>query len=468
MGRAAFIVATLALGCAARPHAPASLAPLDDEGSIHVYLQPFPEDAARLALSFASIAVARADGTEVPLEVALPEAGGSPARQRLLASGRLPPGRYGAVVLRLRRATLAGDEGPVDLLVGEGPVRVDLALDLPKGAARLVRLALRPGQALDREFEFGGAFAASVLAPANAMVQVSGYCTSPPGATVAVFDRRSKEVTAVIPTGREPEGIALDPLAQRGYVALAGEDQVEVIDLATGTDLKRILLRAGDGPREVGLTPDGRVAITVNERSSTASFVDTEAGAVVERVPTGQEPWSLVMGRGGRRAYVLNRRSNSVTVLDLGNRAVAGEVPTDPEPLRADIDGAETRLYVVHRGSAYMNVYSLPDLAPTGRIFVGLGASAVRVDARNGRVYVASAEERRIQVFEPGSLLPVDAIEVPGPVSFLALDDIENALVAVMPSLRAIAFVDRTSRRVVGVADVGPEPYQAAVVRERF
>lgn len=370
--------------------------------------------------------------------------------------------------MKLRRATLAADEGPVDLLLGEEPVRVALALELPRGAARLVRLALAGGQPLDQEFVFGGAFRASVLAAANTVVQLSGYCPSTSGATLAVFDRRSKQVTAMVPTGREPVGIAVDALAQRAYVALAGEDQVQVIDLATGADLQRIQLRGGDEPREVALTPDGKLAVTVNPRSSTATFIDTASGTVLDRVPTGQEPSSLVMGRGGRRAYVLNRRSNDVTVVDVGNRAVVATAATEPEPLRAALNRAESRLYVVHRGSAYMRVFSLPDLATVNRIYVGLGASAVRVDTRTDRVYVASAGEARIQIFDPASLLPVDAIQLPAPASYLTIDDLENALLAVLPSLQAVAFVDLTSRRLLSLADVGPDPYLVAVVGERL
>lgn len=460
-------VGTLALvlaSCVPRAQIAPVREPLAADGEVWVYLQPLPPDASRLALSLDAVALAQADGTLVPLDLALAEipAGGG-ARQRLLASGRAPAGPYPALVLRVRRATLSAEEGPVDLLVPEEPVRVDLALELPRGRARVVHLALRPGQAAEPGFGSGAAFAAVASAPASTVVQLSGYCPSAAGAGLSVFDRRARQVVSVLPTGREPSAVAVDWPTGRGYVALAGEDQVQVLDLSTGEELRRIPLRPGDEPRDLALTSDGRLLVTANRGSRSATVVDPELGLVLERVPAGEDPGAILLDRPGRRAYVLNRRSNDVTVVDLGNRAVAGTIPTDPEPIRAALDRAETRLYVISRGSAWMAAYSLPDLAPAGRIFVGLGAGAVQVDPRTGRIYVARADAGRIDVFDPPSALPVDGFEVPGPVAHLAIDEVENALLAVMPSLRSIAFVDLASRRVLSSVDVGPEPGRAVV-----
>lgn len=467
MRRAALIAVAATLGCAARGHVQRALPPLGADGAVSIYVQPFPAQAARVALTIASASLVRADGGEVPLELATFELSGAPpARQRLLAAGRVPPGRYGALALKLRRATVTGESGTTDLHVGDGAVRVDLLLEVPQGAARVVQLSLRPA-APDAAFDLGAALRAAVLDPTSAAVALSGYVSIPRTATLAVFERRAKQVTALIPTGREPQGVAVDALAQRGYVALAGDDQVQVIDLATGHDLARFQLRTADEPGELALTPDGRVVVVLGVRSGTATFLDAQTGAVLERVAVGRDPGALVMGAGGRRAYVLNRDTNDLTVLDVGTRTVAATLATDPEPVRAALNAAETRLYVVHRGSAYLKVLSLPELATVGRMFVGLGASAVRVDPRNDRVYVASEAEGRIQVIDPGSLVQVDSIELPGPASLLLSDELENALVAVIPSLGAVAYVDLTSRRVAGVIEVGSGPFQAAIIGGR-
>jgi len=329
-----------------------------------------------------------------------------------------------------------------------------------------VQLSYR-ARSVEQGFAFSPIFSAGVLAPANTIAQLAGYCSNAATADVTVFDKHALRVVAAIPTGHEPEGIALDARAGRLYVALAGEDQIQILDLTTGEELRRILLQPGDGPREIALTPDGQHLVSVNAASNTASFVDPTAGIVLARVQTGMEPSALLVDRQGRRAYVFDRRSSEITVLDIGNRAVAATIRTDAEPIRGQLNRAGNRLYVIHAGSAYMNIYSLPDLSLASRLFVGLGATAIKVDFRTDLVYLGRRDEARVQIYDPLSLLPIDFIDVPGPVSYLAIDGVENTLVSLMAESR-IAFVELTSKRLLSVIDVGREPYQVTVVGERY
>lgn len=466
---ALLLLALVVAACHPRVRPPAALEPLVQDGEAYLFLQPFPDDARRLAFSVAGIEAVRADGTAAPLELGLAdltaEAVGS---QRLLGRARLAPGVYGGLQISFSRATLATDHGIADLLASKEPVRIDLPFTVVRGRAVVLQLALRPGQARDREFAFSAAFTGAPLRPDDTLVQVAEYCTATGVADLFVLDRRSRQVTAVIPTGREPQGIALDPGRNRAYVAVAGEDQIQVLDLVTGEELRRIPLRAGDRPRELGLTPDGRTLVVVNPGSNSVAFVDPVTGVALDRVMVGEDPWGLLLDRSGRRAYVLNRWSSNLSVVDLANRAVVTTVATDPEPLRAQLNRDGTRLYVVHRGSAWISVYGLPDMAPVARMFVGLGASALKVDPRTDLIYVGRGDEDRIQLFDPSSLLPVDSIDVPGAASYLAIDDVENLLVAVLPGPGRIAFIDLTRKRLLSTADVGRDPFRIAPVAERF
>lgn len=468
MRRLVALALPLLAACHLRAHAPPALPALSGEGEVRVYLQPLPRDAARLAFSVAAVLASSAAGGDEALEVALPEISGAAAPdQRLLARGRLPPGSYSGLALLISRATIASDGSPADLLVPEEPVRVDVPFKVERNRAVLVRLTLRSGQPLAQEFRFDAAFLGDAAGPENSAVQLAAYCSTPSLASLTVVDRRARAVSGVLPTGREPLGVALDARRLRGYVALAGDDQIQVLDLVTGEELRRIPLRAGDEPREVGLTPDGALLVAVNSGSNSASVVDTASGTLVATVAAGDEPSALLLDRDGRRGYVLNRRSRSITVLDLATFAVVQTVPTDAEPLRAALSRDGTRLYLVSRGSAHLTVFSVPEMAVIRRVFLGLGAGTVAVDPRSDLVYVGRADEGRIQVFDPISALPVDAIEVPGPVSYLAVDHVENALVAVLATLGQVVFVDVARKRLVATVDVGAAPYQVAVMGER-
>ncbi len=460
-------VATLALlaGCAGVAGG-VRRAPLSEaEGEIQVYLDPLPAAAGRLAVQVESVAAVAAGEAAAPLELLLPELRFDPAAgQRILAVGRLAPGTYQALLVKFRRATLAAEPRPIDLALPDEPTRVPVALSVERRRATVVVLELEYPRSVERGFAFTPSFAAAV--PGPAVAQVGGYCTSAAWDQVTVFDKSARRVKGVIPVGREPHGIVLDPRQPRAYVALSGDDRLDVLDVDAGAVVGRIPLRPGDQPREVGITPDGRLLVAVNPGSNTVSFLDPSSAAELGRVDTGEEPGGLLVEPGGRRAYVLNRRSGSITVLDLANRAVAATLRTDAEPLRARTDRTGNRLYVIHAGSAYLAVFSLPDLQALRRIYVGLGASALAVSFRNDLVYVGHGDGKRLQIFDPLSLFPLSSLEVGAPPGYLVLDEVQNVAFALEPSRRTVEAVDLLSGRSLAAMEVGDDPFQVALAGE--
>jgi YVTN family beta-propeller protein len=461
--RAAALLLALA-GCAGAMRS-ARLAPLEGEGEVWVYLQPLPRQAERLSFSVESVAAVRAEGGEAPLRLVAADLSGKEAgRQRLLATGRLPPGSYSGLLLRFRKASVTGESGAASMLVPTDPVAVSSRFAVARGQAVALQLTLEPGRASEKEFAFAPAFAAAV--PGRPLPELLGVASVTGAHALAFFDKRTRMVTGIAPTGREPQGLVLDPRGDRVYVALSGDDQVQALDLVTGAVLDAVRLQPGDRPREVGLTPDGRTLVVVNYGSNSVSFVDPSGLVELSRVPTGLQPWALVMDRNGRRAYVFNRGSSSITVLDLATRAVAATVAAEPEPLRGSINLAGNRLYVVAAGSPTLVVYSLPDLRAASRFHVGLGVTGVKVDTRTGLLYVARDQDR-LDVYDPNSFLPVYSVETPGPATLMVVDGAYNALFAVVPGERMVAAVDLVTRRLLAAMEVADEPYQAAVAGER-
>lgn len=454
------------LGCQATASRLRGLGPLENDGEVYLYLEPYPRGSERLAFALESAAAVASDGTAVPLELSLAEVSATSASwQRLLARGRLAPGPYRGFLLKVKRATLDTEGTVSDLLVPAEPVRVDASFAVVRRKAALLRVWFRPAESVSKGFAFTPAFSAGIgESPLGDLV---GYCSNTAWDNLTVFDKRARRVVGVLPTGRGPAGLAIDPLRRRAYVALSGDDQVAILDVQSGEEIARIQLRPGDGPQELGLTPDGKLLVVVNTRSGTAAFLDPQATMELSRVRTGDEPGSLLIDRSGRRAYVLNRRSASLTVLDLANRAVVSTAGTDPEPLRARLDRAGTRLYLLAAGSSYLTVFSLPGLSVSKRVLVGLGASALEVDPRTDFVYVGGRDDDQLRVFEPASLLPMRRFELPGPAALTAIDDANDALFSVVPSRRLVAANDLVSGRSLGTMEVGEDPYQVSLVGER-
>jgi YVTN family beta-propeller protein len=445
-----------------------SEAPLQDEGAVYVYLAPFPAESRTVTFPVKAVTAIGDAGQVMPLQVRLPvvSAAEQGRDQRLLATGRLPRGRY----VGLRIATTDAPPSVADAQAAKPadvaePPRIEVTFEVRPGQAVVVTLAPdRQGQA---KVVPGVAPRLTGAVPDRTPPALVGACSNTQTNDVTLFDTWTKAVTAVVPTGRSPYGIALDPGVARAFVALSGQDQLDVVDLSRAEWVSKIPMRGGDEPRAMQMLPDGRTLLVVNFRSQSASFVDAFTTQELTRVPVGLAPWSVVLQRGGNRAFVLNRRSNNMTVIDLSTRQAIATVPTEPEPLYGQVSRDGKRLYVIHAGSPYMNEYALPGTTVSKRIRVGLGATAIKVDSRTDLIYIGYAEVGRLETYDPFSALPVDAFDLPGWVSNMAIDDPQNQLFALMPARRAIAVIDLTSRKVLSVIDVSGEPYEVKLAAER-
>jgi DNA-binding beta-propeller fold protein YncE len=460
-----FLVAASA--CATAQRAAPRVRPLRGaEGEVIVYLQPLPRELERVSFRIESVALRRQDGGEVPLVIEHQAVSAADAgAQRRLAWGRVPPGDYVGLLVKVGSATLARDGERSRLLVPAEPVQLDVHLTIDRGTARVLWASLKPEQAVSADYNFSPGFTVTVAA--QTPPQIALYCTDAASAAVTVIDRRVRLATGEVPVGDLPRGIVLDRAATRAYVALGAEDQIQVLDVAANASIERIRLSPGDGPRELGLAVDGTL-VSVNERSRTVSFIDVAAKAELGRVGVGDAPVALLLDRSGPRAYVVNRASATISVIDVPRRVVVATLGTDPEPVRAQLSRDGSRLYVAHRGSAYLTVFALPALTQQVRAYVGLGATTLKIDSRTDFLYLSLGGERRISVYDPVSIQLVDSFDVPGTPSYMAIDDTDNTLHVVVPERRAIAVFDLTSRKLLAELPVGEDPYSIAMFGERF
>lgn len=426
-------------GCALVGRGATMREPLDTESEVRLEIRQPPPD---VRLDVESVAAVGVDGVGIPLELRHSRIAADQRGERLLAAGRIPPGRYSGFLIRLRG-------------LEEKPLRVE------------VPFTAIAGRAIVLAAEVGAGPVVTALTPAKTLPQLTGWCAETSQHDLAIFDRRARILTEVLPTGRSPSRVALDAVQNRAFVALAGEDAVDVIDVASSTTLARIRLSVGDGPRDVALTPDRRVLITANAASRTISFLDATSWVELTRLPAGEEPaWALI-DRQGIRAYVSNTRSNTITVLDVATRSVAATIATDDRPLRVQLDRTGARLYVAAQGSAYLSVYSLPELAVQKRVYVGLGVSALKIDPATDLIYVGHRDEARLIVYDPFSFIPVDSVQLPDAAGEMAIDDAENALFVILPEARSLAVVDLNRRKLLSMLDLGDGPRTCALMGER-
>lgn len=448
-------------GCALRPAEP--LPQALEEGSVWVYLAPLPRGADRLSAEVRGIAAVSEGGETSPLRVTLRRLGGeATARERLVAWGALPAGRYAGLDLALQEASVVGPDGPSALRVPAGPTRVDAPFEIALRTASVVALSLGTGEAMVSGDRFEPAFGAS--APRKLATGLTGLVSSRIAGTVTLFDKASRAVGAVIPVGPAPRGIAVDSSRLRAYVAVSGADAIEALDIPTASRIDRLALSGGDRPTELALTPDGRRLLAVDSGSNTLSVVDVGSFVEERRVPVGNEPAWVVPDRAGRTAFVLNSLSDSISVVDLLSDAPPLAIAVESEPVCAALDRDGGRLYVGHRTSPYLLVLDTGSLSVRQRVYVGPGTTALGVDRRTDRIYLARRNTGVVEVYDPSSFLPVDFIPVEGEVGHVAVDPEGNSLFLALPDAGEVGVVALTSKRAGSGLDVGPGPWRLALM----
>jgi YVTN family beta-propeller protein len=407
----------------------------------------------------------RSDGVRLPLTLSISDIAGSriEGRQILLASGVVPPGSYTGVYMTIENASVTREDGPAALLVPKEPLDIPASFDLRPSEVFTLFLTLDGSGLVKEGFEFSPSF--SLNRPVRDLTSLIGYVAIPEADRIIVFNRKTMLITDSLATGRNPQAIAVDGRSGLAYVALTGEDAIQVMDISHGTMGERIYLRNGDEPVDLALTRDGRTLLAANFASDTVSIIDPILGAETERLQVDRGPAAVIVNEIGTRAYVPCSRSSTLSVLDLSTGTLSTSLPLDERtPFDAALDRDEERLFVVSRDSPHLAVVDTASLQVTDRIYVGMGSNSILVDDLSGLVLVGRKYSNEIALIDPSALMPVDSVKLEGPAGSMALDRQENALLVSLPEKEVIQKVDLVSKRVMAELQTDLAPSEVAVV----
>jgi YVTN family beta-propeller protein len=124
----------------------------------------------------------------------------------------------------------------------------------------------------------------SIVGSAPALAQ-NAYITNQGSNTVSVIDTATNTVSATIPVGRAPQGLAVAPDGNKVYVANFTLPTGEVSVIETATNTVTATISVGNFPQGVAITPDGSKAYIANFRSNDVSVIVTSPISV-GRAPT--------------------------------------------------------------------------------------------------------------------------------------------------------------------------------------
>jgi YVTN family beta-propeller protein len=439
---------------------------LENEGEVYLYAQPFPQEADRLRFSIETISAVTSDGREFPLVLSMKNIKCRELkRQRLFASGSLPPGLYSGLSFKVKSAFLKTEDEEAALLVLDTPVKLDFPFSVVRKRGYVISMTFRYNESVRGGFSFTPGF--SFLIPPKPIIALTGYVSNSSSNNVTVFDKKTNQVMGVIPTGRNPLGMALDQGRNRAYVALSADDSIEVIDISLAEVVDRLKLNIGDRPRELALTPDGRFLLCVNTGSNTVSFIDPGFLREVGRVNVGKNPNSILIDQTGRRGFVFNTLSNTFSVIDIPNRGIIGTISTEFAPLRGQFNRRGDKLYVIQDGSSNLLEFDAAFLNLLRRDKVKFGENSIKVDNKTDYVYLGRKRDVTVEVYEPFMFSVIYYIDTGGDIEYMTIDGEQYYLYLVNSGRKTTMVVNLVSKKVIAEFDVGEGPYWVTMMGER-
>jgi YVTN family beta-propeller protein len=196
---------------------------------------------------------------------------------------------------------------------------------------------------------------------------------------------------------------------------------ISLFDLASGVEMARVPIGPAI-PHEVGVSPDGRLALTGEYGPNDAPgrhlvLIDIPEGRQIARIDLGPKsrPHSVVFLRDGRRAVATMEQSDQIALVDVVDRKVLGTYPTggrEGHMVRLSPDGA--RAFVTSRGAeGTLSIIPLATDAPPVVIPTGAGAEGLAVTPDGREVWVVNRIAKSISIIDTGSLKVIQTIDVP-------------------------------------------------------
>jgi YVTN family beta-propeller protein len=163
--------------------------------------------------------------------------------------------------------------------------------------------------------------------------------------------------------------------------------QLVKVDVAHQRVVGTLTLRAGAGPQDVKLSPDGAVFYVADMNANGVWLVDGDNLRVIGFRSTGRGAHGLYPSRDAKLLYVTNRMEGSISLISFKTRQVVGKwhIPGGGSPDMGNVSADGKVLWLTGRYSGVVYAISTKDGHLLARIPVGAGPHGLCVWPQPGR-----------------------------------------------------------------------------------
>ncbi|MCI4355768.1 MAG: YncE family protein [Thermoplasmata archaeon] len=213
------------------------------------------------------------------------------------------------------------------------------------------------------------------------------FVSNPGSNNVSVISATNDTSVASVAVGTNPHGVAFDWVSNSIYVANTGSNNVTVI---SGTSLAVVgTVAVGSSPIGVVADPKSGEVFVANFGSANVTAISDSTNLAVAQIPTGNGSYGVAWDNASNEVFVSNEQSNNISVIDAASDSVTATVPV-PEPVQLQglaYDPATEQVWV-GAGRAFAVVINASSETLVG--YAGADPAGVAYDPANGAVCVTN------------------------------------------------------------------------------
>lgn len=305
------------------------------------------------------------------------------------------------------------------------------------------------------------AFLAFLTLISTASAAQFAYVVNTNDNTASIIDTATDTVTATIPVGNYPTGVAMSPDGTKVYITNGydyGGNTLSVIDTATNTVTATV--NVGDWPLGVSFTPDGKKSYVANAKSNTVSVIDTTTNTVTATISVGTYPLCVALNPAGTRAYVVNNQGNTISVIDTANDRIINTISSGlaGDLMEAQVSPDGKKLYVPGQYNDKLYVIDTSTDSVIKTVDIGDFPQGLTIKPDGTRVYITSRNENKVYVIDTSADSVTTTIPVGDyPACLKATPDGAKVYVMNVHS-NTVSVIDTTMNTVTVTVNVGNWP----------
>ena len=309
------------------------------------------------------------------------------------------------------------------------------------------------------------------------------FVSNEAGNDVSVINAKNNDVVTTLAAGQRPRGIKLTPDGKMLVVAVSGspragpgvdesklppadrsKDGLALVDLAT-RQVRR--LPGGIDPENFDISADGKTIYIANEDASAASVVDVPTGTVKATIKIGGEPEGVTLRPGGGEVWVTSEAGGKLYVIDTKTNTVTHAITVGKRPRSVVFTHDGKRAYAPAEVGGNVTVIDATAYRPVATIPVpGKGAKPMGsvIAPDDSKVYISTGRGGTVAILDTKSGKFVGTVDVGSRPWGMALsDDGKQLWTADGPPGNDVSVVDLATDQVVTKIPVGKAPWGVAI-----